>query len=406
MRKFIRYITGLSHVSSRDVGRILLYLVAFVPLIYKFISPFFILAGLSNLTVIIMPTFVIFGTIMAWRDLIHAIRIQDVAFYILIVATLALSPVIRINTLTFFDDNYINFIFTVLPFFFVGLLIDFDIDGTILRFVARMGILVQIFWQVCILAGFVTTEMGTSDSVGEQMEVAYQLLFPVFYLYVTLSKSFNSFDLILSIIGTILMFFMGARGPIVVYALFLVGYLIFFHSYRKYAFFKKSLVVVCFIAFIVNLKVILKAIIPMAKGLRFSTRVFDSILANQMVNLNASSQRDSFYARVINVIVKDDSGFGYGWGADRLFTPDGLYVHNFELEVLCQFGVIGGGLLLLALIILLLKSYIISKTQNQLPYWYTMLCSGWLALQFSYSYILYPMFFVFVGCMVSCCRKR
>lgn len=392
-------------MSSRDVGRILLYLVAFVPLIYKFISPFFILAGLASLTVIIMPTFVIFGVTMAWQDLIHAIRVQDIAFYILIATILVLSPVIHIDTLTFFDDNYINFIFKILPFFFVGLLIDFEKDWAILRFVARMGILVQIFWQICILAGFVTTEMGTSDTLGEQMEVAYQLLFPVFYLYVSLSKSFNSLDLILSIIGTILMFFMGARGPIVVYALFLVGYLIFFYSYRKYAFLKKSLIIGCFIAFMVNLKVVLMAIIPIAQELRFSTRVFDSILENQMVNLSESSQRDSFYGRVINAI-KDDSGFGYGWGADRLFTPDGMYAHNFELEVLCQFGVIGGGLIFLVLIILLLKSYKVCKPQKQLPYWYMMLCSGWFALQFSYSYVLYPMFFVFVGCIVSCCRKK
>lgn len=400
MKRLIRIITGIQSITKAEKGRILLYLVAFVPMIYKLISPFFILAGLANHTVVIIPTMVILGIIMSWKNLRESIHLRHVLLYLLIVFLLFISPIIYPKTLDLHDDNYWPFISSVLPFFFIGLLIDYKRDKYILRFVARMGVLEQLFWQMCLLAGLVQAELETADSLGEQMESAYQLLFPIFILYNCLTKEKNIIDVILAIIGTVLLFLMGARGPIVVYAIFVVGYFVFFKQYRKKAWLRRGIAISLFATFYYYLELIILAILPIAMTLGFSTRVFESILDNKMVNMKESSSRDDFYGNVIKVI-KNDDGFGHGWLSDRLFTPDGMYVHNLELEILCQFGYIAGGLLLIILFYLICKRFFYDKRLEVISFWYIMLCSGFFALQFSYTYVKYPMFFIFTGYLFS-----
>lgn len=68
MNKFFCTITGLRSISRAEKGRILLYLVAFVPMIYKLISPFFIIIGMASYTVGIIPAMVILG--ISWHGVI------------------------------------------------------------------------------------------------------------------------------------------------------------------------------------------------------------------------------------------------------------------------------------------------------------------------------------------------
>lgn len=400
MKRFIRTITGLQSTTRSEKGRALLYLVAFVPMIYKLISPFFILAGLADYTVIIIPTMTLLGIVMSWRNIRESISGWHVLLFLFIVCVLSVSPIIHSQTQFLFDENYWPFISSVLPFFFIGLLIDYRRDKYILRFVARMGIIEQVFWQMCLLAGFVQAELGTDDSLGEQMESAYQLLFPIFILYNSLSKEKNVVDVVLAIVGTILLFFMGARGPIVVYGVFVVGYFAFFKKYNKKSLFKKGLAISLFCVFYYFLELIILAILPITQTLGFSTRVFDSILENRMVNVKESSSRDDFYGNVIRAI-KSDDGFGYGWLSDRLFTPTHGYVHNLELELLCQYGYIGGTLLLLYILFLAYKRYLYAKNEGNETVWFIFFCSGFMALQFSYTYVKYPLFFVFLGYILN-----
>lgn len=400
MKRFIRIITGIQSITKADKGRVFLYLVTFVPMIYKLISPFFILTGLANYTVVIIPTMVILGIIMSWKNLQESIHVWHVLLYLSIVFLLFVSPIIYPKTQYLHDESYWPFISSVLPFIFIGLLIDYERDKYLLRFVARMGVIEQLFWQMCLLAGLVQAELGTADSLGEQMESAYQLLFPIFILYNSLSKEKNIIDIALAIIGTSLLFFMGTRGPIVVYGIFVLGYFIFFKKYNSYSFFKKGLAISVFCIFYYYLELIILAILPIAKTLGFSTRVFDSILDDKMVSMKESSSRDDFYGNVINVI-KHDNGLGHGWLSDRLFTPTHGYVHNLELELLCQYGYIFGSLLLLYIAYLAYRRYFYAKKEGEEAIWFVFFCSGFMALQFSYTYVKYPLFFVFIGYIIN-----
>ncbi|WP_455586596.1 hypothetical protein [Bacteroides sp.] len=401
MNRLISCFTGLSTLSRNEKGRILLYLVTFVPLIYKLFSPFFILAGTPGATIVIIPTMITIGIIMCSEDLRDAVTMKSIIFYLLVAFVFAVSPVFHSDTTEFVEKNYWKFVSSVLPYVFVGFLINYERDWIILRFVSRMGILVQIFWQACLLMGLVETELGTADSLGEQMESGYQLLFPILVLLISISREKTLIDILASVIGIFLLFFMGARGPIVVFLVFVVGYLVIFKTYNSYSFVKKLGIITGFVVIYSFLQEILLLFIPIAEALGFSTRVFDSILNNRMINLEEASNRDEFYGNVFRAIYNDPTGFGYGWGADRLFTPTHGYVHNLELELLCQFGYIGGTMLLFFILYIAFRRYQYLKKENNETVWFAFFCLGFVALQFSYTYVQYPLFFVFIGYIMN-----
>lgn len=401
----IKTITGLEYLQNNDKGRMLLYLIAFVPMIYKLISPFFIIAGLGEYSIIIMPTLLFFGITMAWKDIRTNIQSSDWIFYLVIVIFLGLTPILSPDNKEFWEKNYLTFIFQVLSFFFVGALINYQRDEKLLRFVARMGVFVQMFWQTCLLLGLVQSDTSSGDSLGEQMESAYQLLFPIFMLFILLVKQKNLIDFACIILGIFLAFSMGARGPIMVLIFFFAGYLLFFRTYKTYANFKRLLVLMVAGLSYYYLEAVVLFVSPLVASIGFSTRVFDSILESRMADIDDSSYRDDFYGRVFKAIQNDGTGFGHGWGSDRLFTPTGGYAHNLELELFCQFGVIGGSIIFLCLFIYLIKSYKMSVISNTTGFWFVMICSGFMALQFSYTYVQYPIFFVFLGYVMNYKRK-
>jgi len=392
--------------SAKDKGIALVFLVTFVPLTFKLFSPFFIIAGLGGYTDIIMPALLIIGLIMSLGYFISNIRFVHIVFYVALSLFIFLSSEFYPLSKDFVDKNAANFIFQVIPYLFIGLSLDYSRNKQIIGVVAKIGLIIQVLWQFCILAGLVEYERAADGSLGEQMGVAYGFLFPLFVMVIQAADQRSAFNTVLLIIGIIMLFLMGTRGPIIIFLLFIVGYFLLFKHYEKRNLLKKFLIGVSFGIVLVLGDKILLSIIPYASNLGFSTRVFDSFLGNEMLDISNSSYRDDYYYGIWDKIINDPTGFGYGWGSDRLFTPSGKYTHNFELEILCQFGYIGGGILLIALIALFIYCVKILKGKESLAFWFVMLCCSIGSLQFSYSYISYPLFFVFLGYCFSIIGSR
>lgn len=386
-------------------GIALVFLYIFVPLIFKLISPVFILAGLGSYTDIIMPSLLVIGMLLSLRYFVSCISMKDLLFYLLFAIILVLSPLFYPLSESFVHANFTIFIFQVVPYFFFGLSLRYSRNYDIFWFVARMGLLVQLFWQFCLLIGLADIQRADDGSLGEQMGIAYGFLFSLFLEIIYSIEEKKKIDIILSIIGSIMLFLMGARGPIIIYMFFVAGYLIVIYDFKKNNLSKKIFVGII-TAFIISVSnSLLRLLLLIAISLGFSTRVFDSIMDNEMFDIEKSSYRDDFYYGIWSKIIDDPTYMGYGFGSDRLFTPNGIYTHNFELEILCQFGLVGGGLILLCLLILFLKCFFRLKGTKEVSFWFALLCCGWGALQLSHSYISYPLFFVLLGYCVSVLRN-
>lgn len=397
-------ILGLSKFSRKERGLAYIYLVTFVPMIYKLIVPFFVILGLSSYTIIINPIIMIIGLILA-KELFWAnIRQSSIICFIIYALTLYLLQFLYPETKPFYDENYYRFIFQVAIFFFIGLSIT-EKHTDILVFVAHMAVIVQVFWQSCYLLGIVQKEASFDDSLGEQMELAYQLLFPIIILIMDLSRRISLKNIIYLFVALLLLLFMGTRGPILVCAAFIVGYYVLINRFERKNLLKKFLITASFVFFYLFIVPITEFIAPLAAHLGFSTRVFDSIIGQRMIDIDESSGRDYFYQSVYDSILNND-GFGYGWGGDRLCTPTGGYAHNFELEILCQYGWILGGIILVVLFVYIIKTYVKCEIQDERNMLFSLFCIGLLSLQLSLSYVIYPLFFVFIGYMVSLNRRH
>ena len=77
---------------KRGPGIALVFLVIFVPMTFKLISPVFILAGLGEYTDLIMPALMIIGLFLSIRYFVSFIRFPDVLFYALFALFILGSP--------------------------------------------------------------------------------------------------------------------------------------------------------------------------------------------------------------------------------------------------------------------------------------------------------------------------
>lgn len=399
-------ILGLLHLTREEYGYLFIYVVAFVPLVYKFISPFFILAGLGELSIIINPALMIIGLLILKSKLRFFIRTIDIVMYVVVVGLLSLTPLLFPANKPFFDKSFANFVLFTLPFYFIGLTLDYSKRERVISFVAKIGFWFCVYWQILVFLGIVETEYSFDGTAGEQMAQAYYLLFSVLVFFINIIRRFSFVDLTYFVVSTLLLLFMGTRGPVLVLGLFITVYLFFFHKFNSFNFIKKAGVAVLFFFFIYYLEFIVMTIVPLALSLGFSTRVFDNILEGQMAEMASSSDRDLIWDKLITAIQNDYGGIGYGWLGDRVMLDNGIYSHNFELEILTQFGIFIGGFLLLTLSALIVLSYITIRNSPSRDFWLIMLFVGLVELQLSASYVNHPLFFTMLGCYVSIIRKK
>lgn len=402
--RLLSNLTGLSNLSLQDKGIALVFLIIFAPLTYKLLSIFFIISGLGSYTASINGILFCIGLILSLKYFIGHVKQGDILFYLFIAIFVYFSPLLYPQTEEFVNKSFHDFILYVVPFYFIGLSLDYNRNRILLRFAARMGMYIQIFWEACMLLGLVEIERGESGTIDEQMQSAYAILFPLIFLIIEALHSHKKIDVILSIVGFLLLFFMGTRGPILVFIFFLMIYFILFRTYKNNCLKKVGILLLLglFYVFLVPIMMLLSVL---ALRFGFSTRVFDSMLGNSMVNLEESSGRDGIYESMISAIKNDSTGLGYGFGGDRLFSASHGYAHNFELEIFTQFGFIGGGLIILLLLFLFARC--LNKTKGSIisEIWFALFCSGFISLQFSMSWIIHPTFFILLGYSVSILRS-
>ena len=269
---------------------------------------------------------------------------------------------------------------------------------------AYLALFVLLFWQTCRLLRLVEVNETVDGFLGEQMEQGYMLLFPSSYFFVESLRSRRLIDIVATIVASIMLVFMGAKGPAVIMLLFFTSYIILFHKYKTNNALKKIVILLLFLIILSFFYEIIEALMPIANRLGFNTRVFESFLYGEL-NLDNSSGRDDIYACIIRGL-QDSQGFvGYGWGGDRLLAK-GLWAHNLEFELLAQYGLVIGSILLLSIFSLIIRCYLKIRHTTELSFWYVLFFMGIMELQLSYTYINHPLFFVFLGYCISIVRRK
>lgn len=244
----------------------------------------------------------------------------------------------------------------------------------------------------------------------------YELLPVAIILGNRLFEKIKFFDVITFVSSIILMFSMGARGPIVCVMLFIaLKILLMYKSKPKNAFIASSIIfsisVVIFFCFYEMLKYLLN----LFQKMNLSTRTLSKLLEGSFLEDNA---RNVLFNHSIELI-KEHPFTGVGMGNERILLANkmgkdnimsetiGWYPHNFFLEILLHFGIFIGT----AILIILVKIIFTTITKNSNKDAIDIICIfigiGFFPLLMSGSYITSPYFFSLIGyCLFQYKNKK
>lgn len=348
-----------------------------------------------NVVVIIIA---VFGSYMAFT---RKIRIWHFAILLFLVFFHQMSAIWFPRTATYSDANAAHFIWGCLPMFLVGLTIDKKTSPVIFVGISYFALFLQI-----LFIGVLGLDSAAEDSEHiDSMVRAYNFLpFACFIVWYSLENC-GLYNIITSLISIFLLFSMGARGPIVCFVSFIVIYLVFFKEF-KHAKFVKPLLIISFLVFFQYSKELTFFLATISSFWGLSTRVYNSIQEETLVNLQESSGRDNLYSDAIDYISRNDVYFGEGLYSDRYITATDQYVHNLEIELLCDFGWIGGSILILLLAFIVARAFYKVKGSQGALFLLVFFCTAIIGAQFSGSFLTTSVIWLFLGMCATMQRGK
>lgn len=335
----------------------------------------------------------ILGSISVFKNKLH---FADIAFVLCVAILHLLSPILYSETVLFANKNAGFFIFSCLPLYLVGRTIDSKTSTTLFVAIAYIGLVLEV-----LLLFFLGMEVNESGEVRSRMMTrAYYLLPFVLLLLWNAIERGRVVDYIAPLIGVFVLFSLGTRGPILCLVIFIALYLVLFKKFKHGKIVKTIIVLFAIVFYSYSFQILLfTSMLSSSVGL--STRVYDSILDKQMLNIEESSGRDMIYQDVINYLDAHNIYFSAELYADRIVTGLDTYAHNLELEILCEFGLIGGAIILMIILSIIIKAFRKEWNTEKASFLLIFFCSSIMQLQFSGSWLRSGIFWFFIGMCIS-----
>ena len=307
-------------------------------------------------------------------------------FFILYILQYLLFP----GNANVLDENFYNIVFCVVPCFYIGRILYIEIFEKPLFIISAISIILDVFYYLIYSQG--ATYQGSGELATENMSQAYQILLHVCYCTWYVFKHFSIGTLAMAFVGFVFLLFMGCRGAIISYLVFLGLYLIFSGCLRKSktTFF---ILITLVLLFLVYFDQLFQLLFNFSSSIGFSTRIFDRMVEDAMVELDIG--REYMYTTVLSYIINDSLGLGYGLCYDRIICDP--YAHNFILEILLEFGMYIGSVLLLGMFVYLIYTYLKRADTDQRAILLMFFACSFVHLFFSSSYLLNQEFFVLFG---------
>ena len=317
--------------------------------IFLYIRPIINAAGLSGFTDKVFILFWIIGIYFCLSLIFKSIRLIDIVAYLAICSFYYLSPTIYPSSRIFVENTYLTFALHTIPFYFLALMLDFKRDKTTLTIISKLQLVITAFFVLLSLLRLIN-----STAIGEQMVLAYSILFPTMFLYYTYSLNKNKLDLLFFLLGVMMILMFGNRGSLLCLLVYLIVFL--FLNYKNNIVLSINLVLFLGVIYIF-LKPIMLVLMYLTRMVGLTTRIFEKYLEDELFSYENSTGRDKIHELLWNNIVNDSGGIGYGLGSDRLMGRSGTeYAHNLVYEVWMDYGLYIGSFLLLIFVFFIVKT--------------------------------------------------
>lgn len=302
-----------------------------------------------------------------------------------------------------FPENGVYITELIFPFFFVSLpifLYTLSIKN-FLVFKKAMKKASYIIFVVGLLLG-VFIFLGRASVGVYSMPLSYYMLLPAIMFMDGLLDEFSFKDLIFTGISLLIILSLGARGPILCILIFVLLKLFKPNSKRTLRRVIVYFSLICLGAF---------ALIFLDEIVRYT---YDSLLKIGIRSRTLSlflrdgihlSGRDRIYKNIISEIMENPI-LGIGLAGDRrILYGNNAYVHNIFIELIGNFGLLFGSIVIFIILSLIISSFI-SKDKQIYELTIIWLSLGFIHLLISSSYIIDIKFWIFMGLTINICLKK
>lgn len=243
-------------------------------------------------------------------------------------------------------------------------------------------VLYVISWVAVVEIGiYVISYLRGDFLIGDyNMSFSYACLFPMISLY----RRRKSLPVLFSLLIFIVVIAIGSRGAAIIFSVYFIFDVI--QRNRK--------LLIPLVVVLISLPALLPFLIDFFDSIGLHSRTLAHFISGQMGRVDDRTPLyDAGWSSVLNSPI-----LGVGLWGDRAML-NGSYIHNIIIEILMDFGLLIGGVLILFFIVSLSIKFLSldAKHKNDMIA-YTFMCIA--PLMFSNSYLIAPEFGIYVGLMV------
>ena len=348
---------------------------------------------------LLIPMSIILSAMACLPWFLRHIRGGDLSVYICAVLIVLFSMVLHPITVDYLQEEWWRILIAAVPMYFIGVSFSLEDSKNDLFWCSLFSVLGMFAFRLYLLNSGRALE-------NDDMEAAYRMLPSIMYLiYYASVKKQVIYIAIAGVLSTVILIF-GTRGPIVCMLVY-VALLTIYYSFKSRNL-KKLLILLIIFAIVLSVFIFDSLFIEVTSVLSkafekigFSTRIFTFIIEG---DITASKGRESLAKQAVEAIIENPM-WGYGITADRAMF--GIYPHNMFLEILCQYGIVFGSLLIITMLVItviaLLKS---RKNTGRFTFGLMLVSIVFVKLMISSTYTIEPLLFFMMGYFVLILRKK
>lgn len=342
---------------------------------------------------IVIRILTVIVVIVALKSCLQLIKLRHILFYLLMFGLYLFSYKLFPENSAIMDDNISLFFLSVLPLFFLGTMLD--------KVKIPYETLVTLSYYVIVLFLVSVLFLSSGDVADHDMGKAYNCLPSVMLVSFNVLKKRKGRDFIFMALGVILLLLCATRGPILLYAIFMLFQLPLIE--RKYRYLYIGLLLAMIVLFVSPVGMILvEAISLLLNNFGFNTRIIDLLLTGDLTYDNGRSWLyDATFA-----MIEAQPWRGNGIFSDRRATGAigigengiGVYVHHIIYEFWCDFGYILGTALLVIIAFSILTTLKKHKTDTNFKVFFLIFVISYMGKLFmSSSFLIEPGFWLCIG---------
>lgn len=312
-----------------------------------------------------------------------------------------ISFIIFLLNYIFFIENRIYLKNIIFPYFFIclpSLIYSYSInDWTTLKSIMKKTSII-VFIAGSIIGIMVFTKV---ISIGRySMPLSYYMLLPSVVYINEFLDSFNIKSIFIALVSLLIILALGSRGPIMCVGVFVILKVINIRKKINYKVLSIFFIIIAFIFIgIFYFNVILENLYNLLLEFGIRSRSIELFLTDDIY----LSGRENIYGDVIQGI-KSNLIFGIGLLGDRTVTG-GRYTHNIIIEIVANFGIIIGGVLVLLLVIVSCKTLFSKnkKLSSFIAMWFSI---GVVHLMVSSTYLTDYKFWIYLGLALKATKNN